>query len=156
MENDERSSHTDIPKTPREDFEDWYAHFTPDDDEIEAWARRERTRRERWVSGPTDEEKREWARRRRWERMMRSRARPPHYVPDPYDAEDCPPPASSGPYDNPADNREFELAMKGMWHTFWNWPGWAWQNMVRSGRQWERRAYTPSRPSRIAYDCEDY
>src|SRR5512135_2674640 len=38
----------------------------PIDDEAEAWAERERKRREEWLQGPTGEEKAAWARAQRW------------------------------------------------------------------------------------------
>lgn len=37
----------------------------PTDPEVDAWAEREKNRREAWLAGPSDAEKREWSRRQR-------------------------------------------------------------------------------------------
>ena len=37
----------------------------PTDQEVDAWAEREKNRREAWLAGPSEEEKREWSRRQR-------------------------------------------------------------------------------------------
>ena len=49
----------------------------PSDAEIEAWAVRERQRREQWLSGPTPEQAAVWAARERERRLGRSRRRAP-------------------------------------------------------------------------------
>ena len=37
----------------------------PTDQEVEAWAKREKNRREDWLAGPSEAEKHEWSRRQR-------------------------------------------------------------------------------------------
>jgi len=46
------------------------AQIEPTEDEIRAWAERERRRREAWLQGPTDEERAEFARRERERRLL--------------------------------------------------------------------------------------
>jgi hypothetical protein len=43
----------------------------PTDQEVEAWAEREKKRREAWLAGPSDAEKREWRTRQRDVRELR-------------------------------------------------------------------------------------
>jgi hypothetical protein len=140
----------DVPRNPREDFEDWYSQFAPEESEIEAWAQRERSRRQKWASGPTEEEKRDWARRKRWERMVRSGSVPPSFDSPPADPEYCYP--SFSQWNDPRHSREVELGLKGLWYAMWSWPGAVWENLVRSGRAWEQKESSLTRPRRVPYE----
>ena len=142
----------DDKRTPREEFDEWYAQLTPDEQEIEDWARRERKRREDWVSGPTEAEKLLWIRRRRATRMiraMRGGDLPPY---DP--GSGFPPPRMRSTATARRSSREAELAAKGFWYMMFNWPARAWEDMVRAGSAWEEDMYSARRPARIPYEYE--
>ena len=93
----------------------------PTPDEIEAWAERERRRRQSWVEGPTDRERLSWARHKRMRRLERDRVG---------EANWREPRTRSG--------REFQLAAQGAAAEFLAFPFRLFDLLVESGRQFER------------------
>jgi len=49
----------------RDDYEADSSPVGPSNSDVDAWAERERRRREAWLAGPSEDEKRDWARRKR-------------------------------------------------------------------------------------------
>ena len=154
------------------------AGLGPSDDEVEAWAERERRRREEWVAGPTEEEKLEWSRSQR--RRRRDDDDDYDYVLRPAgfrrrrddDGGEWlwnpmmpflmpPAPRRRRSRDEEDDSvarrlsREAVQAAEGALDMAANWPYRAWSNLVRRGRDWEEDDYEPSRPRRIRYRDDD-
>jgi hypothetical protein len=104
----------------------------PTEQEISAWAERERKRREAWVAGPTDEEKRLWAQReqRRRLRAVRSSAEPRES--DPLDWMD-------------RRGRDLELTLEGLGVLMTTWPFQLVDAVMQLGRDAERRVGRSSR-----------
>jgi hypothetical protein len=152
----------------------------PSDEEVDAWASRERRRREEWLKGPTEEEKSEWARRERRHRD-RDRDDEPSYRSTGFrrrrdeDGREyywnpmapflvIPAPRRDRDRDRDDDDdvtrrmsREAIQAAEGALDLAVNWPFRAWSNLVRRGRDWEEGDYEPSRPRRIRYrDSDDW
>jgi hypothetical protein len=53
-------------------YEEESSSVGPSSSDADAWAARERRRRESWLAGPSEDEKRDWARREREQRRSRS------------------------------------------------------------------------------------
>jgi hypothetical protein len=102
----------------------------PTADEINAWAERERKRRQEWMAGPTADEKLAWARREKRRRLRGTAG------------------GREARFAFPPDERtlsELELALEGMGVLFATWPFQLFDMLTRLGRDFERR--TVSRPS---------
>jgi hypothetical protein len=102
----------------------------PTADEINAWAERERKRRQEWMAGPTADEKLAWARREKRRRLRgtpRWREARVGFPPDERTLSDL------------------ELALEGMGVLFATWPFQLFDMLAKLGRDFERRA--ASRPS---------
>jgi len=116
---------------------------------VEAWAERERRRRQAWLDGPSEEEKERWARRQR--RRRRSHDdwddRPVDRRRDDDDDED------DEDLRDRADRlrREAILAAEGALDYAMRWPFRAWSHLVRAGRDWEDEDFQPRRRRRISY-----
>ena len=120
------------------------AEVGPTEDEVEAWAERERRRRQAWASGPTDAEKRAWARQVRRRRLARAGAYGP-LGPLPFG-----PPADVGLDPLGARYaRETQLALEGLGAWLVAWPFQVMASLVRSGRAWEEQAVRPARRRRV-------
>ena len=111
----------------------------PTDEEVEEWAERERRRRRAWLEGPSEEERREWAHRTRLRRERCDR----YDAPGHYSWEENP--------DVERFRRDAQLASQGAMRILWEWPFWTWARLVRAGRDYEERFYTPVRTRRITY-----
>jgi hypothetical protein len=123
--------------------------------EVEAWAERERQRREGWLSGPTPEEREAWAQRERDRRLGRLKAGPA--------AE-----ASSLGERTQRAVREAQLAAEGAVSLVWKgleaegpvgllrkWSRQGMDALVRAGREWEEevaRSGQPGRGRRVPLD----
>ena len=111
----------------------------PSSEEVEEWAERERRRRRAWLEGPSEEERREWAHRTRLRRERCDR----YDAPGHYSWEENP--------DVERFRRDAQLASQGAMRILWEWPFWTWARLVRAGRDYEERFYTPVRTRRITY-----
>ena len=111
-------------------------------EEAEAWARRERRRREEWLAGPTDEEKLAWARRHR-RRMAREELFDDLEVEDPELARSA---------------RQFtrmaRLGSRGLLYWGLNWPFLVMEKVLRSGLDWEDEMLR-SRRRRVVLDDDE-
>ena len=103
----------------------------PTPDEVEAWARAEKKRREAWLAGPTEDEKRAWVRR---ERSRRSAVDPE--------------------VDRAARRfyREMELAGVGFLYALSRAPFEAYARLVRMGADWEEGFSRPYSPQRVPFE----
>lgn len=126
----------------REVFEDEVITTGPTDDEVEAWAERERRRRQKWAEGPTEEEKMAWALREHRRRSAR--------------AGDSDKPADSGERRMRRASREAELAAVGAWDLFMEFPWRVWDTLVDEGREREAEAFSARRRRRVRYYDDDY
>jgi hypothetical protein len=113
----------------------------PSPEEINAWAERERARRQAWLSGPSEEERAEYAvnlRQRRLaetfdegEAMLEERMRQGlHY------------------------SREAQLAAEGAMSLFFRWSQRTFAELVKAGREWEEETALPRMPRRVRMDDE--
>jgi hypothetical protein len=113
----------------------------PTPEEIEAWAERERARRQAWLSGPSEQERAEYAahlRQRRLaeafdegEAMLEERMRQGlHY------------------------SREAQLAAEGAMSLFFRWSQRTFAELVKAGREWEEDTALPRMPRRVRMDDE--
>ena len=113
----------------------------PTPEEIDAWAERERARRQAWLSGPSEQERAEYAenlRQRRLaeafdegEAMLQERMRQGlHY------------------------SREAQLAAEGAMSLFFRWSQRTFAELVKAGREWEEDTALPRMPRRVRMDDE--
>jgi hypothetical protein len=113
----------------------------PTPEEIEAWAERERARRQAWLSGPSEQERAEYAenlRQRRLaeafdegEALLQERMRQGlHY------------------------SREAQLAAEGAMSLFFRWSQRTFAELVKAGREWEEDTALPRMPRRVRMDDE--
>jgi hypothetical protein len=108
------------------------------DEEIEAWAARERERRQAWLEGPTEDERAAWARseraRRRAELRLQARASEVARLGRHY-------------------GRKGQLAAEGALSILLGWTRKTLDELVRAGREWEDEAVKPRR--RVPLDDEE-
>src|SRR5262245_12501108 len=113
----------------------------PSKAEIDAWAEREKKRRQEWLAGPNDDERAEYAtylRRRRLaeafdegEAQLQERMRQGlHYT------------------------REAQLAAEGAMALIFRWSRRRYAEMVRAGREWEEDTVLPRTRRRVPLDDE--
>jgi hypothetical protein len=111
----------------------------PTDEEVDAWAARERERRRAWLAGPTDDERAAWARRERVRRIT-----------------------ELGPAWRATDlarkgrryGRESMLATEGAANLMYRWSRRMFAELVRAGLEWEDEiSRSPRR--RIRLDDEE-
>lgn len=127
--------------------------FAPSADEVEAWAERERQRRQAWLNGPSDEEKRDWYLRERERRLMQAES-----------AYGPPRRSAAPPWQEPPDERralqqryarDAQLATEGLGLWLTTWPFRVLAGLTSAGREWEED-YLPPRRRRVPlYDYED-
>jgi hypothetical protein len=115
------------------------AWLGPSDEEIDAWAERERERRRTWLEGPTPEERAAWARRERLRRMA-------ELGPGPH--------ASALARRGRRYGRETMLATEGAMSLFSRWSRRALAELVHAGLEWEEEVATKPR-RRIRLDDEE-
>jgi len=114
----------------------------PSQAEIDAWAERERERREAWVKGPSDTERAEYARRVRQRRLA-----------DAFDEGENR--IEEGVRLGVHYGRETQLAAEGAATMFYHWWQRTFAELVRAGREWEEETSIPNRRRRVRSDDED-
>jgi hypothetical protein len=109
----------------------------PSAEEVDAWAERERARRQAWLAGPTEDERAAWAdderARRRAEKRVQARAAELARLGRHY-------------------GREGQLATEGAISILLGWSRKTFDDLVRAGRQWEDE--TSRAPRRVPLDDE--
>ena len=111
----------------------------PSPEEIDAWAERERARRQAWLAGPNEDERAEYAahlRQRRLaeafdegEAMLQERMR-----------------------QGLRYSREAQLAAEGAMSLFFRWSQRTFAELVKAGREWEEDTNLPRIPRRVRMD----
>jgi hypothetical protein len=114
----------------------------PTQAEIDAWAARERQRREAWLSGPSPEERDEYARRIRQRRVA-----------DAFDDGESR--VSEGVQLGVRYGREAQLAAEGLLSIVYRWSRERMAEFVRAGREWEEETTLPTRRRRVPLDDEE-
>lgn len=113
----------------------------PTQAEIDAWAARERARREAWLSGPTEEERAAYARRARQRRLA-----------DTFDEGEER--IEHGVRQGLRYGRDTQLAAEGAMLTLYRWYRRTFHELVKAGRAWEEETALPNRRRRISLDDE--
>ncbi len=111
----------------------------PTQAEVDAWAARERARREAWVQGPTDEERAAYA------KGLRNRK-----LSDAFDDSEHRLEASVRR--GLQYGREGQLAAEGAVSLVYRWSRQTYAALIRAGREWEEETALPSRRRRVPYD----
>ena len=112
----------------------------PTPEEIDAWAQRERKRREEWLQGPDDDERVAFARRVRQRRIARL-----YRDPGEIDAFELAREMARYP-------REAQLAAEGAMSLLWRWYRHRMADFVEAGREWEEGSAKPARRRRVRLD----
>ena len=112
----------------------------PTPEEIEAWAERERKRREDWLQGPDEDERAAFARRVRQRRIARL-----YRDPGEIDAFELAREMARYP-------REAQLAVEGAMSLLWRWYRHRMADFVEAGREWEEGSAKPARRRRVRLD----
>ncbi len=112
----------------------------PTPEEIEAWAERERKRREEWLQGPDEDERAAFARRVRQRRIARL-----YRDPGEIDAFELAREMARYP-------REAQLAAEGAMSLLWRWYRHRMAEFVEAGREWEEGSAKPARRRRVRLD----
>ena len=114
----------------------------PTQAEIDAWAARERQRREAWLNGPSPEERADYARRIRQRRVA-----------DAFDDGESR--VAEGVQLGVRFGREAQLAAEGALSIFYRWSRERMSEFVRAGREWEEETTLPTRRQRVPLDDEE-
>jgi hypothetical protein len=113
--------------------------LAPTQAEIDAWAAREKARREAWLRGPTDEERAEFAREIRQRRLAET-----------FDVGEQR--IEEGVRQGLRVGRETQLALEGAMLMAYRWSRRTFGDLVRAGRTWEEETALPIRRRRIPID----
>ena len=113
----------------------------PTQAEIDAWAARERQRREAWVNGPTDEERAEYAEHLRHRRLASTFDEGEARITDTL--------RTGVRY-----GRESQLAAEGAMALLYRFSRRTFAEFVRAGREWEEETSLPTRRRRVSMDDE--
>jgi hypothetical protein len=113
----------------------------PTEAEIDAWAARERQRRESWLKGPTDEERAAYAESLRERRLAEAFDEGERRIGDV---------ARMGV----RMGRETQLAAEGAVRIFYRWSRRTFDELVEAGREWEEETSLPVRRRRVPLDDE--
>jgi hypothetical protein len=113
----------------------------PTEAEIDAWAAREKARRERWLSGPTAQERAEYARELRQRRLAG--------IFDEGEAR-----MAEGVRMGVRYGREGQLAAEGAMNLLYRWSRRRFSELVRAGREWEEETTVPNPRRRVPLDDE--
>jgi len=113
----------------------------PTQAEIDAWAARERKRREEWLRGPTDEERTAYAQSLRQRRLAETFDEGERKIGDV---------ARMGV----RMGRETQLAAEGAVRIFYRWSRRTFDELVEAGREWEEETSLPVRRRRVPLDDE--
>ena len=114
----------------------------PTQAEIDAWAARERKRREAWLNGPSPDERAEYAKRLRQRRLS-----------DAFDEGETR--IEEGVRLGVRYGRETQLAAEGALNVLYRWSRRTFVELVRAGREWEEETSLPNRRRRVPLDDED-
>jgi hypothetical protein len=107
--------------------------------EIDAWAARERQRREAWLSGPSDEERAAYAQQLRQRRLAEAFDEGEHRLEES---------VRTGLH----YGREAQLAAEGAVTLFYRWSRRTMAELVRAGREWEEDTALPRMRRRVSMD----
>ena len=113
----------------------------PTQAEIDAWAARERKRREAWVAGPSDEERAEYAQHLKHRRLASTF--------DEGEARIADTVRTGVRY-----GRETQLAAEGAVALLYRYSRRTFAELVRAGREWEEETSLPTRRRRVSMDDE--
>jgi hypothetical protein len=117
------------------------AALEPTQAEIDAWAARERQRREAWLKGPSQEERTEYAQHLRHRRLASTF--------DEGEARIADTVRMGVRY-----GREGQLAMEGAMALLYRFSRRSFAELVRAGREWEEETTLPTRRRRVSLDDE--
>lgn len=114
----------------------------PTQAEIDAWAERERARRQAWLNGPSEEERADYAtyvrRRRVAEAFDESEAR-----------------IQEGMRQGLHYSREAQLAAEGAMTVIYRWSRRTLAELVKAGREWEEETMLPRTRRRVPMDDDE-
>jgi hypothetical protein len=113
----------------------------PTQAEIEAWAERERARRQAWLSGPSDDERAEYARHVRQRRLAETFDEGEHRL-------------EEGMRQGLHYGREAQLAAEGAMNVLYRWSRRTFAELVKAGREWEEDTALPRARRRVRMDDE--
>ena len=111
----------------------------PTQAEIDAWAAKEKARREAWLAGPDDEEREAYARRVRQRRLAETFDEGTNRL-------------DEGVRRGIQVGREGQLAVEGAMALLYRWSRRTMADLVRAGREWEEETAMPSRRRRVPFD----
>lgn len=143
---------------------DYGRRHTPDEleptrEEVDAWAERERKRREAWLQGPDEEERYEWARRERGRRWARA-AYGSGFAPPSTFAWGLPPivpPVDPSELDRIEARyiRDTQLALEGTILSLWRLPFRIFASATQAGRVWEEEQRLRTPRQRVPFYDDD-
>jgi hypothetical protein len=111
----------------------------PTQAEIDAWAARERQRREAWLNGPSAEERAAYAQQLRQRRLAEAFDEGEHRL-------------EEGVRTGLHYGREAQLAAEGAVNLFYRWSRRTMAELVRAGREWEEDTALPRMRRRVSMD----
>ena len=117
------------------------AGLEPTQAEIDAWVAKERERRQAWLNGPSAEEREAYARRLRQRRLAEA-----------FDEGEAR--IAEGVRMGVRYGREAQLAAEGAMTVFMRWSRRTFEEMVRTGREWEEETSLPNHRRRVPLDDE--
>jgi hypothetical protein len=123
----------------------------PTRDEVEAWAERERERRQRWAEGPTEEEKAAWARRIAYRRAGAGPVASPFSYLTRYAPDDAEAARLEKQY-----RRDTQLALEGAFAEIWRLPFQILAALTSAGRNWEEEDAFAARSRRVPLYDDDF
>ena len=111
----------------------------PSPEEINAWAERERARRQAWLSGPSEEERAEYATHLRQRRLAEA-----------FDEGEVM--LQERMRQGLRYSREAQLATEGAISLFFRWSQRTFAELVKAGREWEEETNLPRIARRVRMD----
>jgi hypothetical protein len=113
----------------------------PTDAEIDAWAERERARRQAWLAGPSEDERAAYANRVRQRRLAETFDEGERRIQETV-------------RDGLHYGRETQLAAEGAMTLFYRWSRRTFTELVKAGREWEEETALPRTRRRVPMDDE--
>ena len=132
---------TDPETTAADAAADMSDALEPTPAEIDAWAERERARRQAWLSGPSDEERAEYAHHVRQRRLAEAFDEGEHRL-------------QEGMRQGLHYGREAQLAAEGAMTLLYRWSRRTYADLVKAGREWEEDTAMPRARRRVPMDDE--
>ena len=126
-------------KAPDQPVFDAEPALEPSQAEIDAWAERERVRRQAWLSGPSEEERADYARHLRQRRLAEA-----------FDEGEVM--LQERMRQGLRYSREAQLATEGAISLFFRWSQRTFAELVKAGREWEEETNLPRIPRRVRMD----